>query len=167
MPFDEEDDSQESFKNNLKKVSSQKSIFDSMPKKPSQKDFNEQVKQVEDRKMSYKQQAAELSLSFKKMMSDKTLPQNRNIFLNEIEQDTLSKLINLGSTINQDPNEQESMGSLMLITLMLKTCLYQRDRINKLEYIVSQLDKKTDSENLKSMILKEIQGELDKKKNSE
>jgi hypothetical protein len=54
-------------------------------------------------------------------------------------------MIKLAVEINTDPNEQEGMGSLMWIVLLLKTCVSQRDRINKLEYSVSQLEKKLES----------------------
>jgi hypothetical protein len=57
--------------------------------------------------------------------------------------------------INVDPIEKEGMGSLTWITLLFTTCLSQRDRLNKLEYSLSLLDKKIDSVG------------LDKKKTSE
>jgi len=168
MPFDEENDlPEQEQKVGLKKVSTQKSIFDSMPKKPTPAEFQEKVKHAEDKNTGYKRQAAELSISFKKIIADKTLTQNKNVFMNELEQEVLSKLVKLASTINEDDNEQESMGSLMIIILLLKTSLYQRDRLNKLEYLVSQLEKKMDPATLKSIISQEINGELDKKKNSE
>jgi len=167
MPFDEEEDDNNKLpelKTGIKKASSQKSIFDSMPKKTSSNDFKEQVKQIEEKNIGYKKTAAELSIAFKKLIADKTLSQNRNIFMNETEQEVLSKLISLGSDINEDPVEKEGIGSLMIIILLLKTCLYQRDRINSLEYSYSQLEKKSDYSVLKSTILKEILVELDKKK---
>jgi hypothetical protein len=145
MPFDEEDDvEQKSIQNKtgLNKVSSQKSIFDNIPKKPSSEDFDEKVKQVNEQNSLYKQRAAEYSIQFKKTIADKTLQQNRNVFSNELEQEIVSKMIRLAADINEDPNEQEGMGSLMWVALLMKTCLYQRDRINDLEYSVSQLKKK-------------------------
>lgn len=168
MPFGEENDNiEDSPANNsrLKKVSSQKSIFDEAKKKLSQREINDAIKKAEENNINYKKRAAELTLNFKKVVSDKTLPQNRNVFLNETEQEILSNMINLAAEINNDPNEQEGMGSLMWIALLLKTCLSQRDRINVLEYTLQQLEKKIDPISLKNSILKEI-NILDKKKDN-
>jgi hypothetical protein len=167
MPFDEEKEIEIEAKTGIKKVSSQKSIFESTPKKPSMKDLNEAVQKIEENNIGYKKRAAELSLAFKKMVNDKTLNQNKTVFMQETEQELLVNMIKLASQINNDPNEQEGIGSLMWVTLLFKTCLSQRDRINNLEYATSKLEKNISIEFLKPLILKEIQAELDKQKNGE
>lgn len=166
MPFDEEDEVQASKKIGLKKVSSQKSIFDNIPKKPTQEDFDKQVTVSQEKMMGHKQKAAELALQFKKLVEDKTLPQNKNVFAQEIEREILTKMVQLAIDINNDPNEQEGMGSLSWITLLLKTILSQRDRINKLEYTLSLLEKKMEPSALSAQILKELSA-LDKDKKNE
>jgi hypothetical protein len=148
MPFDEEDNDQpsvQSKKLGLKNVSTQKSIFDGIPKKPTQDDLDQRVKKVQERASGYKAKAAELALQFNKSMTDKTLPQNRNLFQQEMERDLLKQMIELAVDINNDPNEKEGMGSLSWITLLLRTCFSQRDKINRLEYAMSLLEKKFDS----------------------
>lgn len=159
-PFGEDDDDYDDRiaakpKVSLKNVGSQQSIFDKIPKKPTQEDLEDNVRKLTDQNSSYKERAAELALQFKKMVVDKTLEQNKNIFTKEMEREVLSKMIQLAMEINVDPIEKEGMGSLTWITLLFTTCLSQRDRINKLEYSLSLLDKKIDSMG------------LDKKKNSE
>lgn len=168
MPFDEEEDDSNLpvNKKGLKKVSSQKSIFDSMPKKPSPSDFEGQVKNIQEREASYKARASDLSSKFVRVLSDKTLKQNKNIFAVEMERELLSQMINLGIEINNDPHEQEGMGSMGWITLLLKISLAQRDKLNQLEYHISVLEKKCDPLTISVLIAKELQG-LDKKKNSE
>ncbi len=143
MPFDEESDkpSEQSQKIGLKKVSSQKSIFDAMPKKPTQEEFDEKVKHTMERATGYKRKASELALAFTKALKDKTLPQNKNAFQLEVEREMLTNMVQLAIDINNDPNEQEDMGSLSWITLLMKTCFAQRDRINLLEYSIAQLEK--------------------------
>jgi len=168
MPFDEEDNDFEPVSNKgLKKVSSQKSIFDAAPKKQTQQEFERKVKDVQERSSGYKQKAAEFSAQFKKSMLDKTLHQNKNVFTQEMESELLANMIKLAVEVNTDPNEQEGMGSLMWVILLLKTCLMQREKINSLEYQVSQLEKKTDPIVLQEVIKKEIAQALDKPKNSE
>lgn len=142
-PFEEDPQpSTQAQKISLKSVSTQKSIFEQMQKKPSQEEFNKQVQNVQDRNLTYKTKVAELAIQFNKVMSDKTLKQNKNIFAIELEKELLSKMIQLAVDINIDPNEQEGMGSLGWITLLLKTCFFQRDKINQLEYDVNQLNLK-------------------------
>lgn len=170
MPFDEEEDSPsiQSQKIGLKQVSSQKSIFDSMPKKPTQAEFEEQVHAVQERMSTNKRRASELASQFIKIMSDKTLKENKSPFAVDMEKEVLTNMISLAIQIDEDPNEQHSgMGSLGWIALLCKTCLAQRDRINKLEYALSLLDKKTSTSELSDFVNKEITKALDKKKPSE
>ncbi len=166
MPFEDDEAPIAAINSGLKNVSSKKSIFESLPKKPSSEEFEKKVKEMQDRSSGYKKRAAELAVSFKKLLEDKTLAQNKNIFASEFERELLSKMINLAIEINNDPNEQEGMGSLGWITLLFKTVLSQRDRINNLEYTISQLEKKLDPSNLSALINKELQA-LDKKKTNE
>jgi hypothetical protein len=168
MPFEEDEQplAPATPKVGLKNVSSQKSIFDSIPKKPSPEDFDKKVKEIQDKNLGYKQKAAELAINFKKLMEDRTLVQNKNIFASELERELLSKMIQLAAEINNDPNEQEGMGSLGWITLLFKTMFSQRDRINQLEYRLFQLEKKLDPTNFTSLIEKELDV-IDKKKKRE
>ena len=172
MAFDDDETkpSLQSQKIGLKKVSGQKSVFDNVPKKPTAEQFQKQVEAAANRNTDYKQRAAELATMFNKTMVDKTLIQNRNILANDAERELLQRMIQLAIDINNDPNEQEGMGSLSWITLLLKTCFSQRDKINQLEYIIFQLEKKMSPEYLSDLIKKEIDASnvgLDKKKISE
>lgn len=145
MPFDEEEENLQptiaAQKVSLKKVSTQKSIFDSAAKKPSQEDFENKVHKINEQSFSYKSKAAELVSQFIQTMNDKTLKENKTIFAKEVEKELLANMIKLAVEINNDQNEKEGMGSLSWITLLFKTALSQRDRINKLEYSLSQLEK--------------------------
>lgn len=150
-----------------KQTTGQKSMFDGKAKPPSQQDFQKKVEEVQDRMSGYKKRAAELFVQFNKTILDKTLPQNRNVFNVESEKEMLQNMIQLAIEINNDPNEQEGMGSLTWITCLFKTTLAQRDRINELEYAMNVLQKKLESSALADYINKEITKALDKKKASE
>lgn len=143
------------------------SMFDNRRKAPSQQEFQQKVQQVQETLSGYKKRAAELFIAFQRAMSDKTLPQNRNVLHIESEKELLGNMINLAAEINSDPNERESEGSLTWIVLLLKTCFTQRDRLNELEYTVATLQKKTDTSVMTDYINKEINKALDKKKGSE
>lgn len=142
------------------------SMFD-RKRRPTQQEFEQRVQQSQETLSGYKKRAAELFIQFQKTMSDKTLPQNRNIFNAEAEKEMLQNMLQLAYEMNVDPNEQEGMGSLTWITLLIKTCLSQRDRLNEMEYNMSMLQKKLDSKALTDFINKEIDKALDKKKGSE
>lgn len=168
MPFDEKDPKDFAPKIGLKKqTTGQKSMFEGKPKAPTQQEFQKQVEGAQEKIAGYKKRAADLFVQFNKSILDKTLPQNRNVFNIESEKEMLQNMIQLAIEINNDPNEQEGMGSLTWITCLFKTTLAQRDRINELEYLLSSLQKKLDSGVLSDYINKEITKALDKKKASE
>jgi hypothetical protein len=146
----------------LKKKAGQKSMFEGKPKPQTPQEFQQKVEVVEEKKSGYKSRAADLFLQFSKAMADKTLPDNRNIFNLETEKEMLQQMIQLAVEINNDPNEQEGMGSLTWITCLFKTCLTQRDKINLLEFNLESMQK-----NLPAYIKKEIATALDKKKAGE
>lgn len=145
MPFDNEPQkpSVHAQKIGLKKqVSSQPSMFDNMPKKPTPQEFEQQVKAVEERGSNYKSRAADLATRFNKALADKTLPVNKNQLQLEVEREILTNMVKLAQEVNADDNEREGEGSLSWIIILLKTCFAQRDRMNVLEYRLSQLEKK-------------------------
>lgn len=161
MPFDEEEEVLEKPKVELKKVSTKKSMFDDLNKKPSKEDFEKKVKYMNDKSIKYKTQAAELVKEFNKCLADKTLAHNKSVFVKEIENELLFKMIKLAEDINNDPDEKEGTGSLSWITILLKNSFAQRDKINYLEYSLSEIEKKISPEYL----LKIFSG-LDKKNTS-
>ncbi len=160
-PFEDDEEIDEP-KNNLKKVSSQKSMFDGLPKKPSKNDFDKTVKESVERSSTHKTKAAELSLQFSKIMLDKTLKANKTVFAKEIEQDLLAKMVQLAIEINDDPNEKEGMGSLSWVILLLRTCFYQRDRLNDFEYQLSKIEEAFDKK-IVSLVSREVKKSLESK----
>lgn len=148
MPFDNEPQkpSAHAQKIGLKKqVSSQPSMFDNATKKPTQQEFEQQVKADVERGSTYKSRAADLTVRFNKALADKTLPANKNQLQIEVEREILINMVKLAQEVNTDGNEREGEGSLSWIIVLLKTCFAQRDRMNVLEYRLSQLEKKNPS----------------------
>lgn len=115
------------------------SMFDKLPKKPSQQEFKERVNEVQEKSSDYKQKAAELNAQFYKAMTDKTLLQNQNVFHENIEKQLMQQMLNLANEINNDGEEAESVGTLMIVVPLLKNAFNQRNRINDLEYANSKL----------------------------
>jgi hypothetical protein len=158
MPFDTSPKDPKDLNNRLglKPIKGQPSMFDGKPKPPSQQEFQKDVQETQDKMSGYKRRAAELFMQFTKAINDKTLPQNRNVLNTETEKELLQNFMQLAMDINSDPNEQENMGSLTLITCLFKTCLSQRDRLNELEYSFQNLMKKLDTNVLLDFIVKEL-----------
>lgn len=146
MPFEDDDIDETSLKRSgLKQVSSKKSIFDTQKQeKPSQEAFSKKVEEVHKKMNDYKSRAADLAVSYKKILFDKTLLQNKNVFMEDSEKEVLSKMVTLAIEINNDEDEQEGMGTLGWIALLLKYMLHHRDRLNSLEYALIQLQKTND-----------------------
>ena len=168
MPFDDEYkdlSKQPETKSGLNKVSSQKSIFEGQPRKQTQEQFDQRIKNIQEVASDHKQRMAQLAAQFLKLMADKTLPENKNIFAQDMEREVLINMINLAETIDNDENEPKiGSGTLGWVTILLKMCLAQRDRINQLEYALVTITK---SPAFVDAINKEISKALDKKKPSE
>jgi hypothetical protein len=54
-------------------------------------------------------------------------------------------MLSIAIDINNNENEKEGMGSLAIITLLLKQCILHRNKINNLEYLISNLQKQIES----------------------
>ncbi len=109
----------------------------------------------------------ELSLAFKKIMEDKTLAENKNVFASDIEMETLGGLVALGIDMNTDENETEGMGSIGLITLLLRCMLIQRDKINASDFKLHTMSNAIKTLEKKIEELSKAPVALDTKKDSE
>ena len=151
MPFESDYDDIDENKNRVAPKLNKPSIFDNRPKKPSKEDFESSVREIESNKRSYKQRAATLVMEFNKLLTQDTLPQNKTVFEIEHEKDLLTKMIELAVELNSDPNEMEQGGSINWITVLLKVCFYQRDKINllswKLESEIKKINDRLDKQN--------------------
>lgn len=166
MPFDKEYEDpkeQRASRVGLKNVSSQPSMFEGVPKKASPQEAQQKVQASQDRVSDHMKRANELAVQFNRTLMDKTLPQNKSIFSSEMERELLQNMMKLADDINNDPAQPDSYGSLSWIAVLLKTCLAQRDRLNQLEYVLVQMEKKFESSALTDFISKEISKVLDKK----
>ena len=70
-------------------------------------------------------------------INDKTLKRNKTPIAEAIETDTRKGLVDLAIETNNDDTEDfADMGSIALISLLLKLLMNTRDRINDLEYFI-------------------------------
>lgn len=164
MPFDEEDDVEDTRPKRGVKALKGKSIFDNKPKPPSREDFERKANAANNQLNSYNTRALDLSLAFKKALEDKTLPQNKNIIAVELEKELLGSMGQLAVDMNTDENEIEGMGSVGLNSLLLRCLLLQRDRMNTMEFALRTLQNTVN--NLQTT-LENVSTAVDAKKQSE
>lgn len=142
-PFDDDEIDLDKLSTNKNKKPNigggQKSMFDQKPKLPSQQEFEQKASEINNKLINYRQMTAEMGLKFKKIVLDKTLPQNKSVLVIDMERELLKDMMKLASQINNDENEKEGEGSLGWIAVLFTTALQYRDRCNVLEYELSNI----------------------------
>lgn len=108
-------------------------------KKNIETQFHNQVDEIEQNKKGYQSNLNSLSTEIIKIVQDKTLPKNKNNLQKDNEREVLNKTISLIKELDNDENEEINTGSISMITLLLALSLKQRDRLNEIEFEVSQL----------------------------
>ena len=97
-------------------------------------EFEQRAIQTSDKLRNNLTEAFELGRQYRELFEDKTISENKN-FLNESrEKEIIGKLIQYAVKVNIDEDEHEGMGSVALITLLLKSMIKMRDRYNDIEY---------------------------------
>ena len=145
MPFDDDDADDDGAKHSGLKLSNKKSIFNQLPKKSTPAEFQQQVKQSQEKIMGYELEASQLAAMFQKLLEDKTLSENKNQLSLESERELISKIIDIAVKLNNDTNEQEGMGSVGISILLFRAVLMYKDRLNKLEFNFAQQEKQIKS----------------------
>lgn len=135
MPFD---DAEVKPKVSVKQQGA-KSMFDNTPKKPSKQEFEKKAEEVNKQLNSYPERASETVPLFLKLLEDKTLPDNKNVFANDLEREIITKLVDLALDMNADEFTRDGEGSVNMIAFLFRCFLIQRDKINSLDYTIKQL----------------------------
>lgn len=99
-----------------------------------QQDFQQQVMTTHKRLEGHLKDAYELGTEFTKLMLVTKVAENLGPYERSFEKEIVRKLIDYAITVNNDDQEQEGMGSVSLITLLLKTTFKMRDKMNQLSY---------------------------------
>jgi hypothetical protein len=109
--------------------------------------FQERANKVHGKFAEYRDRGWELAAHFKGLVEDTILPVNKTIIAKDIEQETINKLIILATEMNEDNDQQQGIGSVVLSTLLMKMVLLQRDKINTLLYRIDNVEKHIDNKN--------------------
>lgn len=138
MPFEDDEKDLESLPDPKIKIKGQKPVASPLNQA---REFQGRAKEAHERSEEFKTQALELSKKFMEMVKDTTLLENKGQIAKNVEGQIISDLAKLGIDMNNDETQDEGMGSIGLVLLLFKTVLYQRNRINSLEYRVQKLEK--------------------------
>ena len=86
----------------------------------------------------------ELASKFIKASRNKTIATNQGVLSKEYDKDIRAELLRFGIGQNNDETAQyDGMGSIAILTIVLKVLLEYRDRINELEYKLAKLESKS------------------------
>jgi len=114
------------------KLDNKKSRFST--KVNNKEEFEQKVISTNKKMQSHLVEAFELGKQYKDLLDNKTITDNKTFLAESKEKEIIGKLINYAVKINTDQNELEGMGSVALITLLLKCVIKMRDRYNDIEY---------------------------------
>lgn len=137
MPFEEDELDVPAPKNNLKIKNVNPVNSPLSNREEFEKNSSDSFQKGED----LKRRTYELTKSFKDLLSDKTLKANKGPISESREKEIVDQLVTLGIEINLDEDQEEGMGSIGLVALLMRALIYQRDRINELEFKFLSLDK--------------------------
>jgi hypothetical protein len=112
------------------------------PKRVSTEEFENKAVEVSNQLDAYSVRAVELSQKYKQVLEDQTLVENKTKFNVDAEKELIANLVQLGIDLNLDEHEKEGMGSIGLIMLLLRAMLIQRDKINSLDFALTNLERK-------------------------
>ena len=110
-------------------------------KKESAVRFNETVDSIERNKRDMQGTLGVLGSKILTLLNDKTLDANKNSLIKDNERMALKELVTLVKHMDADEAEDLNAGIMTLATLLLTGVIKQRDRINQLEFELSQLTK--------------------------
>lgn len=107
-------------------------------------EYQERFSENADKTIQYHQdknaRALEVVTAYLRMIEDRTLPRNRGSIANDVEMEIRQKLIQLALDMNNDENEEDNgKGSVVVLTAVSKALLLYRDRLNNLEYEIKNL----------------------------
>ena len=110
-------------------------------KTKTKEEFEQRAAETNDRLQGNLAEAFDLGKQYRELLEDKTITNNKSFLVESKEKEVISKLINYAVKVNTDRDEYEGMGSVALITLLLKCVIKMRDRYNDIEYKYHMLEK--------------------------
>ena len=126
----------------LKNKAAEQAAEDKRQREEYKRKFDERADQTVQHHSQQGNRAIETISRFMKMTEDKTLVRNKGGIANDVEREIRQDLIQLALDMNNDETEEDNgKGSVVVLSVVTKILLMQRDRINELEYELQQMKK--------------------------
>ena len=138
-PFEDDEDNDEKIKSKkgLRINNAKSSIPNPVPKPQN---FRDNISKILNEEEEQKRLAFEIANRFIGALKDKTLNSNKNVTVRESEKRAIMDMIDFARLINSDETQEENLGTMSIISTLLKAIFIQRDRINETEYRVARLE---------------------------
>jgi hypothetical protein len=140
MPFQEARPDREMPKPSNLKITNESSAV-ATPGPTRKQVFDKVATASHERSEEYKRRAYELGKSFVRIIEDRKLVSQKGPTAKSVEAQALNELLMLGAEMNMDETQEEGMGSIGVITLLIKGLILQRDRNNEMSYRLDQMEK--------------------------
>jgi hypothetical protein len=142
MPFEDDDEEIAPARKGLKTTNQNSSVLAASSPKAN---FDKDAEEVFNRSEDYKRRAAECAKAYLVALKDKTLPDNKNSISKDLEKESFQNLIQLGMEMNSDLSQDDGVGSMALIALLLRVILTLRDQVNLVDYRVVRVEASIDA----------------------
>jgi len=144
-PFQEVEETEKQTSN--VKLDSSKSRFASKSgeKRVAAVNLQDKVSEFKEHEKKLAQEIMELSRNYMGFIRNKVVRENKSPIEDDLEKETVQKLIQISMELNNDDTQPEGIGSLGLINLLFRSVLAQRDIINNLEHKYVQLERQMSS----------------------
>jgi len=134
---DEESDKEIKSKKGLRINNAKSSIPNPIPKP---QDFRDNISKVLNEEEEQKKIAFEIANRFINALKDKTLDSNKNVTIRKSEKQAIMDMIDFARLINSDEQQEENLGTMSVVSTLLKAIFIQRDKINENEYKIAKLE---------------------------
>jgi hypothetical protein len=115
-----------------------------VPKPPpdTSAEFQERATKVFGKFEEYKNRGWELGRQFKALIEDTILASNKTIIAKDLEQEVMNKWVTLAQEMDNDNDQPQGIGGIVLCSLLMRMVLTQRDKINTLSYRLESAEKR-------------------------
>ena len=129
------------------KLDNSKSRFASknVEKNISAEELHGKISEFREHEKEIAKEIMEQSRNFMGFIKNKVVRENKSPIEDDLEKETIRKLIQLSMELNNDDTQPEGIGSLGLCNLLFRAVVAQRDIINNLEYKYFQLERQLSS----------------------
>lgn len=108
---------------------------------PKPDDFRKNIDKILAQEEEQKRLALQLATIFISVIKDKKLDSAKDPVTRDKEKQSVIDLIDFARLINSDEHQEDNIGTMSLLSTMMRLMIYQRDRLNELEYELHKMSR--------------------------